>query len=103
MHAPPWQVWLHTAPHPPQLLTSVLVFTHAPPHELYPVLHVDVQLLPLHAADALGMPGDGQACPHVPQFATSVVVFTHVPLHIVESDAGQAHAEEVHTVFPAHA
>jgi hypothetical protein len=103
MHAPPWHVWLHTAPHAPQLFGSVDRLSHAPPHEVYPGLHADVQLLLVQAADALAMPGDGHACAHVPQLSTSVVVFTHELPHVVGSDAGHVHAEAVQTVLPVHA
>ncbi len=64
----------HVCPQVPQLLASVVVSVHVPPHRsgIAPVQwHVPIwHVLPV-----------GHAWPQLPQFARSVAVFVHVPPH----------------------
>ena len=88
-------------PQPPQLLTSVSKSMHAPLQRVYPVLHVKLHALVMHAALALAILVE-QGLLHMPQLATLLVVSTHVPLQSVGVPAGQpeTHIELLHTGVP---
>jgi hypothetical protein len=80
-------------PHPPQLLASLVKFTHAPLQRVYPLLHVKPHALFAQTAVALAT-AVVHAWPHVLQLLTSLVVSTQVPLQRLGATAGQpdAHA-----------
>ncbi len=101
--APPLHAY--NEPQPPQLLASLVKFTHAPLQSVNPLLHVKVQALSTHAAVALAMLVE-HAVPHVPQSLKLLVVSTHAPLQSVGVGAEQpdTHVEFEHTgVPPLHA
>lgn len=97
MHAPlthaefaPVHAW--AAPHPPQLLLSVIVSTHdvppSPPvHEVKPALHATPQVLAEQVEWALAWLVE-HAWPQPPQFSRSVRVSMHPPPQSV-SPVGQ--------------
>lgn len=65
-----------TLPHWPQLLLSVRLETHCPPHVSLPApVHVDPHTPLVH-----GRP-DGHVLPHAPQFLGSDASVTHAPEH----------------------
>lgn len=103
MHVPLWQVPpAQEAPHAPQLLALVCVFTHDEPHAAKPGAHMLQSTPPsgcslpahvgptlvvawqevVHAPPAQTMPV-AHAFPHAPQFARSVCVSAHVVPHAV--------------------
>jgi hypothetical protein len=84
-HAPLTQCLppLHASPHPLQLLSSLVVSTHAPAHGVYPLLQEKVHALATHVGWAWAMLV-AHACAQAPQLPGLLVVSTHVPLHSVD-------------------
>jgi hypothetical protein len=87
------------APQPPQLLTSLVKFTHAPLQRVYPLLHVKLHALPVQLAVALAT-AVVHAWPHVLQLLTSLVVSTQLPLQSVGATVGQPDAHAYEAVAP---
>src|SRR5207249_2506366 len=87
-----------TTPQPPQLLGSLDVLTHAPPHLVVPPLHVSVQLPETHASPA------AHAWPQLPQFAESLERSTHdAPHFVVPLPHSATHAPDTHSSPDVHA
>ncbi len=68
----------HTFPQVPQLLGSVLVSTHDPPHWVRGGVHITIGV----HMPALHDEPDGQTFPHIPQLFGSELVFTHAVPHV---------------------
>ena len=73
----------HARPQAPQFRASLSVSTHARPHSVCPVGHVDVHREATHAA--VPPVGGAQAVPHAPQFAVLVRVSVSHPLAALPS------------------
>jgi hypothetical protein len=84
----------HTVPQAPQLLLSVAVFTHAPPHEVVPAGQAQ--------APAAQLVPPVQALPQAPQLALSVDVSTQAPPQAVVP-AGQVHTPATQDLPPVQA
>ncbi len=74
---------------------------HPPLHGVYPLLHVNVHVLPLHSGVAFATPVV-HGCAHPPQSLTLLVVSTHTPPQSVGVAAGQpeTHMEFWHAGVP---
>jgi hypothetical protein len=78
--------------HDPQCEGSVLVSTHADPHNVVPPAQLSAHAPPLQTSP------DAHGVPHPPQFAGSVVVSTHfVPHFVVPPAQLSAHLPALHT------
>jgi hypothetical protein len=67
-------------PQPPQLLGSVSVLTHAPPHLAKPALHTKSQTMAAQVATLFA--GAEQAFPHLPQLSGSCAKSTQLLPHL---------------------
>jgi hypothetical protein len=94
--APAMQCWPegHTLPQLPQLLSSVFVDTHTPPHSTCVPEHLHAPLV--HIAPPL------HTVPQAPQLVWLVCRFTHKPLQLV-SPWVQPHTPDVHCSDDEHA
>jgi hypothetical protein len=66
---------VQVVPHTPQLLPSIVTFTHAEPHFVSPVGQLSVQAPARHLSP---LP---QTVPHAPQFRLSACVSLQTPPH----------------------
>jgi hypothetical protein len=99
-HFPPEHVspCLHIVPHPPQLVGSDIVLTHAIPHFIVPIPHAVAH------APAMQTSLAAHALPHMPQLRGSLLLSTHsLPHFAVPPPHALAHAPCEQTSPIAHA
>jgi hypothetical protein len=89
-----------TAPHVPQLLTSVLVSTQLLPQRMKGAVHWKSQLPLLHT-DLL-FAGGLQTAPHLPQLDVALEMSTHEPLQLVSAPQSLPQVPDLHTAPAPH-
>lgn len=82
----------HIRPHMPQFASSIVVSTHAPPQQPWPVPHA-MPVVPQPHMPIVQVSPLAQACPIIPQLAGSVCRFTHcmVPVEPIAQTALPVH------------
>jgi hypothetical protein len=86
-------------PHPPQLFSSVAVFTQSPLHCEYPVSQGALHWLLEHTGVAWVLAG--QTLPQLPQLLASVLVLMHAALHFTNPETQpKPHVPAAHVGVP---